>query len=255
MTEPNLVPAPELSIVVPAHNEEGNVVPLIAEIQQVIIDAGIAAELVIVDDGSKDTTLARLMEQAASRSWIRVLHRAKAMGQSAAMYAGIQASRGKYVATLDADLQNDPADLPAMLAKVRSGEADMAQGLRANRQDTIIRKITSWVGRTTRRLMLNDHIRDTGCTTRVVRADIARQFPLMFKGMHRFMPVYASMVGARVIEMPVNHRPRVSGVAKYGIWDRALVGLYDCFVMRWMLKRYRNPVCEVATTQSPGKST
>jgi glycosyltransferase involved in cell wall biosynthesis len=246
---PNAATNPELSIVVPALDEEDNVGPLIEEVRKAVVERGIAAELIVVDDGSTDQTLPRLRELARQYPWLRVLHRDKPMGQSAAMYAGIQAARGRFIATLDADLQNDPADLPAMLETLRAGNADMAQGCRAKRQDTVVRKATSWVGRTTRKLMLNDPIRDTGCTTRVVKAEIAKQFPLVFKGMHRFMPVYASMLGARVVEMPVNHRPRASGVAKYGILNRGLVGLFDTFAMRWMLRRYRDPRCTLVTRE------
>lgn len=230
----------ELSIVVPALNEEDNVAPLIDEVRRAILDAGIEAELIVVNDGSTDATASRLRELQRTTPWLRVLHRDKPRGQSAAMHAGIQAARGMFIATLDADLQNDPADLPMMLALIRAGEAEMAQGLRARRKDSIVRLCTSWVGRTTRRVILGDNIRDTGCTTRVLRADIAKQFPLVFKGMHRFMPVYARMLGARIVEVPVNHRPRVAGVAKYGILNRGFVGFFDCLAMRWMIKRYRD---------------
>ncbi len=232
---------PELSIIVPAQDEEDNVVPLVEEVKRTVIDAGVDAELIVIDDGSKDATLQRLLELGAKYPWVRTFHRAKGMGQSAAMFAGIQAADGKYIAMLDADLQNDPADLPPLLDAVRRGEADMVQGCRSKRKDTVVRKATSWVGRTTRRLMLGDTIRDTGCTTRVVKAEIAKQFPLVFKGMHRFMPAYAKMLGAKVIEKPVNHRPRVAGVAKYGILNRGFVGFFDALAMRWMIKRYRDP--------------
>lgn len=244
--------APELSIVVPAFNEEENVAPLVAEVKTTVIDRGIDAELIVVDDGSRDQTLARLRALTQQYAFLRVLHREKSAGQSAAMWAGIQAARGSFVATLDADLQNDPADLPPMLETLRQGQADMVQGLRARRKDTLVRKVSSWVGRTTRKLILGDDIRDTGCTTRVLRREIARQFPLQFKGMHRFMPVYARMVGARIVEQPVNHRPRVAGVAKYGVLNRGLAGLIDCFAMRWMLKRYRNPTAlPIAGAEAP----
>jgi glycosyltransferase involved in cell wall biosynthesis len=238
--------APELSIVVPALNEEDNVGALIAQVQAAVIDAGISAELIVVDDGSTDQTLARLRELRDGRPWLRVLHRDTPQGQSAAMDAGIQQARGTFIATLDADLQNDPADLPAMLAVVRSGKADMAQGCRARRRDSAVRLFSSWVGRTARGLILGDKIRDTGCSTRVLRAEVARKLPLEFKGMHRFMhrfmPAYARILGARVVEVPVNHRPRAAGVAKYGMGNRAFVGLVDCFAVRWMSKRYRDPM-------------
>ncbi len=234
--------SPELSIVVPALDEEDNVGPLVAEVKKVILDAGIDAELIVVDDGSCDATLAKLTALATEHPWLRILHRDKPQGQSAAMHAGIQAARGRFIATLDADLQNDPADLPAMLAQVRTGEVDMVQGDRsANRNDTTIRRFSSWVGRTARGKLLGDTIRDTGCSARVVKREYAQQYPLQFKGMHRFMPFYAKMLGAKVAEMPVRHRPRVAGVAKYGMLNRGWAGLLDCLAVRWMAKRYRDP--------------
>jgi glycosyltransferase involved in cell wall biosynthesis len=237
-------PRPELSIVVPALNEEDNVAPLIQEVRAAVIDAGIDAELIVVDDGSTDGTLDRLKALQSQYGWVRVLHRSNPMGQSAAFYAGIEASRGRYVATLDADLQNDPADLPKLLEHVRANRADMVQGVRERRRDNLKRKFSSWVGRTTRRLILGDTIYDTGCSTRVIRAEIARRFPLQYKGVHRFLPFYARVLGARVMEAPVNHRARHAGVAKYGMLDRAFGGLIDCFALRWMRKRLRSTACE-----------
>jgi glycosyltransferase involved in cell wall biosynthesis len=246
MTQPAADNTPELSIVVPALDEEANVGPLVERVAAEMTKAIVNAELIVVDDGSRDQTLARLQELAATRPWLRVLHRAQPRGQSAAIWAGIHAARAPFIATLDADLQNDPADLPAMLQTVRSGEADMAQGLRAKRRDNVVRKASSWVGRTARRLILGDNIRDTGCSTRVVRADIARQLPLQFAGLHRFMPVYARILGAKVVEMPVRHQPRTAGVTKYGIMNRAIVGLIDCFAVRWMRRRLRSTAAEEA---------
>lgn len=233
---------PTLSIVIPALNEEANIGPLVEQVRQSVCEQGIDAELIVVDDGSTDGTLERLRELAGRYPWVRPLHRDRPAGQSAAMFAGIQAARGEYVATLDADLQNDPADLAAMLALVQRGEADMVQGDRsANRRDNLVRRVGSIVGRRARRWLLGDPIRDTGCSARVLRADIARKLPLQFKGMHRFIPVYARMLGARVTEMPVHHRPRVAGETKYGlgVLSRALPGLVDCLAVRWMLRRHR----------------
>jgi lipid-A-disaccharide synthase-like uncharacterized protein len=225
---------------VPALNEQDNVRELIEQVQLHVLGAGISCELIVVDDGSTDQTLPRLRALAADRPWLRLLHRDKPRGQSAAMHAGIQAAAGRYVATLDADLQNDPADLPKMLAKLEESGCDFAQGYRANRRDSLVKKVTSRVGRAFRKGLLNDPIRDTGCSTRVVTADLAKRFPLHFKGMHRFLPVYANMLGARIVEQPVNHRPRTAGQTKYGILNRAFVGLADCLAMRWMLKRYKD---------------
>ncbi len=242
--------SPQLSIVIPALDEQDNIDPLIEQVKQAVIDQGIDAELIVVDDGSTDETLARLNAAAAEFPWVRPLHRAQPQGQSAAMFAGIAAARGTYVAMLDADLQNDPADLPHMLKVITEQEVDLVQGDRsANRRDTFVRRCSSWVGRTARRLILSDVVRDTGCSSRMMKTELAQQLPLQFKGMHRFIPVYSKMLGAKLVEVPVNHRQRHAGVAKYGVMNRALVGLVDCFAMRWMLKRYRNPAA-VGTDQT-----
>jgi dolichol-phosphate mannosyltransferase len=161
-------------------------------------------------------------------------------GQSAAFHAGIRRARGRVIALLDADLQNDPADLPAMLEAMRTHKADMVQGDRsADRRDTAWRRFSSWVGRTFRRTMLGDTIRDTGCSLRVFRREVGLALPLQYKGMHRFIPFYARTLGYTVIEHPVHHRPRTAGVAKYGAWNRALPGLRDLIAVRWMRSRLR----------------
>lgn len=210
---------------------------LVGEVEAAMIRGNISAELVVVDDGSTDDTARLLDELSSKHEWVRLIRHEKWMGQSAAILTGFASARGRFVATLDADLQNDPADLPAMLEKVRNGEADMVQGDRVKRQDSLWRRFGSWVGRSTRRLLLSDPIRDTGCSTRVICADIAKQFPLQFRGMHRFLPVYARMLGATVFEMPVNHRPRNAGQTKYGNFSRAVPGLIDCFAVRRMRKQ------------------
>lgn len=237
-----------LSIIVPALNEEDNIAPLVEQVRACVIGAGVDAELIVVDDGSTDRTPQALAEAAAKYGWVRALRRPRAMGQSAAMHAGIQAARGKLVATLDADLQNDPADLPRMLKVLEEQGADLVQGDRShNRRDNVVRRGTSWIGRATRRCLLGDCVRDTGCSARVMRASFARQLPLQFRGMHRFIPVYARMLGARVVEMPVTHRPRTAGTTKYGlgILSRGWSGFFDCLVVRWMLNRYRDAHAEV----------
>jgi dolichol-phosphate mannosyltransferase len=234
---------PRLSIVVPALNEADNLRALAEQIDAAVIREGVLAELIVVDDGSSDDTPAVLAALMRRYVWVRGLRHDRPLGQSRAMYDGIQAARGQYVATLDADLQNDPADLPRMLQLVETGQADMVQGDRsANRRDNAVRRCTSWIGRSARRALLGDAVRDTGCSARVVKSEFAKRLPLTFRGMHRFMPVYARMLGARVIEMPVNHRPRMAGTTKYGlgVFSRAWPGLVDCLAMRWMLKRYRS---------------
>lgn len=242
-------PTIDLSVVAPAHNEEDNVRPLVDEVERALKPVGIAWEFVIVDDGSTDRTRALVQGLMADRPWLRCVAMrgtppGKGNGQSAAFHAGFRAARGELVAVLDADLQNDPADIPAMLELLRREGAHFVQGDRSRaRKDGLVRRVGSRVGRLFRRLILGDSIRDTGCSLRVFRREIGLALPLEFKGMHRFVPATARHLGYTVVEMPVNHRPRVAGTTKYGmgIVQRALPGLMDCFAVRWMRTR-RRPV-------------
>lgn len=234
-----------LSVVAPAHNEQENVERLVNEVDQTLASTGIAFEMIVVDDGSTDETQRRLRDLQSTRPWLRVLAMqntppGKGLGQSAAFQAGFRAARGDLIAVLDADLQNDPADLPFMLEVLDKTGADMVQGDRsANRRDHIGRRVGSWIGRMFRWYLLGDSIRDTGCSLRVMRADIARQVPLQYRGMHRFIPITARQLGYKVVEAPVHHRPRVAGQAKYGTFNRAIPSLIDCLAVRWMWKRRR----------------
>ncbi len=158
------------------------------------------------------------------------------------MWTGFRQANGAHLATLDADRQNDPGDLVKMLALIQSGQADMVQGDRsAHRRDNWIRRKSSWVGRKTRGLLLSDPVRDTACAARLMKRELGLQLPLHFRGMHRFTAAYLSMLGAKVAQMPVNHRPRVAGKAKFGVWNRAIPGLRDCLSVRWMKQRYCVP--------------
>lgn len=231
---------PRLSIVVPALNEAPNIAPLVVEIERAFADRGGAIELILVDDGSTDETLARMTEAAAARPWVRVLHRRKRAGQSAAFHAGIRAAKAQWIGMLDADLQNDPADLPRLMEALAREGADWAQGTRRRREDGAWRAFSSWVGRTFRRAGLGDTVRDTGCSCRVFRREIGLALPLQYAGLHRFMPVYARRLGYRVIEVDVAHRDRAAGRAKYGALNRALPGLIDLFAVRWMFRRLRD---------------
>lgn len=246
----------ELSLVIPAHNEEENLDLLVEQIVKSLRDRGVDVELILVDDGSKDATRVKTQALMAANPWIRMIARDQCQGQSSAMYAGIQAATAPCTATLDADLQNDPADLYDMLKKVQSGEADMVQGDRSrNRRDTIARRYASIIGRRARGLILGDSVRDTGCSARVLRTELAQQIPLQYKGMHRFVPVYTKALGGRVIEMPVNHRERHAGVTKYGVGaiSRGWCGLLDCFAVRWMRNRLRKTATfTVQADEQPG---
>jgi glycosyltransferase involved in cell wall biosynthesis len=240
----------ELSIIAPAHNEQDNIDGLLDDVAAALDGGPARFEFILIDDGSTDATRARAVAQAGRRPWLRVFAmcrtpQGRGHGQSAAFHAGIRQARGRLIALLDADRQNDPADLPAMIELMRRTGADMVQGDRsANRADTPLRRFSSWVGRTFRRALLGDTIRDTGCSLRVFKKEIGLQLPLQFKGMHRFIPVYARLLGYRVVEAPVRHRHRTAGQAKYGVWNRALPGLRDLISVRWMKNRLRPVACE-----------
>ena len=239
----------ELSVIAPAHNERDNLVTLIAEIEAAIEPLGIKHEIIIIDDASTDDTpgvLAGLKLKHHALRAIRMMDTPgiakRGNGQSAAFHAGIRAARGGLIAMLDADLQNDPADIPAMIEMMEREQADLVQGDRSHdRHDTLVRRFSAWVGRAFRRVLLGDKVVDTGCSLRIMRREVALRLPLEFRGMHRFIPVTVKQMGYRVVEMPVNHRARLAGQTKYGIWNRALPGLVDCFAVRWMRKR-RRPV-------------
>lgn len=252
--------AVELSIIAPAHNEQENIAGLVEDVDKAMADSGLRFELIVVDDGSTDQTRQRLIEQMADRPWLRVFAMTdtppgRGNGQSAAFFAGLRQARGPLIALMDADRQNDPADLPPMVQRLREAQVDMVQGDRSHaRQDNFIRRQSSAIGRAFRRMVLGDTIRDTGCSLRVFRHEPALALPLQYKGMHRFIPVYFRMTGYRVIEMPVNHRPRAAGEAKYGIWNRALPGLIDLLAVRWMRSRLRPARCraiEASVEQRP----
>jgi dolichol-phosphate mannosyltransferase len=249
---PAVPPAPTpipLSILAPAHNEEANIPALVDQVGAALSPLHLPFEFIIVDDGSTDGTQAAVRALMPGRPWLRCIAMertppGKGNGQSAAFHAGFRASRGRLIALLDADLQNDPADLPAMLALMKSTGADMVQGDRSHaRRDSAVRKFGSWVGRIFRRALLGDTIRDTGCSLRVMRREVALGLPLEFKGMHRFIPATARHMGFKVVEMPVHHRPRTAGVPKYGmgILSRGPSGLVDLFAVRYMRSR-RRPV-------------
>ncbi|MFG0328952.1 MAG: glycosyltransferase family 2 protein [Phycisphaerales bacterium] len=250
----------DLTVVAPAHNEEANIRPLVEEIGAALEPLGRPFEFILVDDGSTDRTGALALELARDRDWMRLLRMVdtppgRGHGQSAAFRAGFLAARGRLIAVLDADLQNDPADIPELLRVMEEVDADLAQGDRSHaRRDSIGRRAASSVGRAVRRWLLADTIRDTGCSLRVMRREIALAIPLEFRGMHRFIPVTARELGYSVVEVPVNHRPRVAGEAKYGVFNRAIPGFVDCLAVRWMRHRRRPTLAKdllIERTESP----
>lgn len=221
--------APAVSVVVPLFNEEENVALLQGELTAAL--AGIDYEIIFVDDGSTDATIARI----APNERIRVLPFAQNAGQSAAMYAGLHAARGAVAVLIDGDLQNDPADIPKLLREIGAG-ADLVCGYRAQRKDTTVKRITSRVANFVRSRFTKDGVRDTGCTLKAMRRECISML-VPFKGMHRFIPALIKGGGYRLVEIPVNHRPRQFGVSKYGLGNRAVRATVDMFGVRWLLSR------------------
>jgi len=229
------VTPPELSVVIPVFNEEENLPVLAAELDAVLREVGRPFEVIYVDDGSSDGSPGILARLAREDSAVRVIRQRRNCGQSAALEAGFRFARGGIVVTLDADLQNDPADIPRLLAHIDA--YDVVCGVRANRQDTWVRKVSSRIANGVRNRLTHDQVTDVGCTLRACRVEYLRRIP-MFTGMHRFLPTLLKMEGARVTEVPVHHRPRLHGQPKYNIRNRIWRALADLFAVRWMQKRW-----------------
>lgn len=220
---------PQLSVVIPLYNEQDNIEPLQQEIAAAL--AGRDYELILIDDCSTDQTVARIKRTPE----VRVIEFAKNTGQSAAMYAGIHAAKGEVIVLLDGDRQNDPNDIPALLAEIDRG-ADLVCGYRANRKDTTFKRIQSRIANSVRSRFTGDGVRDTGCTLKAMRRECVRTL-VPFKGMHRFIPALVKGAGYRLVEIPVNHRPRQFGTSKYGLGNRAVRATVDMFGVRWLLSR------------------
>ncbi len=225
---------PQISIVVPVYNEEESLPVLAAEIAAAMARVAGEYEVLWVDDGSTDGSAAALGRLAAADARARVLRLLRNSGQSAALAAGFAHARGEVVVTLDADLQNDPADIPKLLAALAG--CDVVCGVRARRQDDWVRRLSSRIANRVRNRLTGESVTDVGCTLRACRAEFLRRVPV-WKGMHRFLPTLLRMEGARVREVPVGHRARRYGQAKYGIGNRLWRGLADLFAVRWMQSR------------------
>ena len=224
----------ELSLVVPAYNERENLAPLLDEITSAL--AGRTYEVIVVDDGSTDGTLDALKALRARHPQLRIIAFERNAGQTAAFAAGFRAARAPIVITLDADLQNDPADIPRLVEALRASGATAVAGYRATRRDTPWKLLQSRIANGVRNRLNGEVIRDTGCSLKAFRTDAVRALPL-FAGMHRFLPTLIKMQGGTVTEIAVGHRPRQHGVTKYGMWNRVLRSLVDAFAVRWMQRR------------------
>jgi len=240
-------PAIELSVVVPVRNEEPNIRPLVAEIEAAL--AGTPHEIVYVDDGSSDGSWTVLGElTAAGLPLVRRRHRASC-GQSAAVVTGVRAAHGVWIATLDGDGQNDPADIPALLARARQDAATapgvplLVAGHRTRRRDSAVKRFSSRIANRVRARLLRDATPDTGCGLKLFRRSDFLELP-HFDHMHRFLPALVLRAGGRVVSVPVNHRPRHAGRSNYGTLDRLWVGLFDLIGVYWLQRRWRRPEVE-----------
>ncbi|MBX3299620.1 MAG: glycosyltransferase family 2 protein [Acidobacteria bacterium] len=231
---------PELSLFLPVLDEEDNLRPMHAKIQAALDALGKSAEVIFVDDGSTDKSLEILKEIAAADDRVRVISLRRNYGQTAAMSAGIDAARGEILIPMDADLQNDPADIKRLLDKLDEGY-DVVSGWRKNRQDKMIsrkipsmiaNKIISWIG--------DVHLHDYGCSLKAYRRDVLKDVKL-YGEMHRFIPIYASWAGARVTEIPVDHHARTMGKSKYGI-SRTIKVVFDLMTIKFMAEYHTKPI-------------
>jgi len=242
-SEPRPELSPDLSVVVPVHNEAANIAPLIGEIRAAL-DGRLAYEMVYVDDGSSDGSAEILRAQLQENDSLRVLRHQACCGQSAAIATGVAAARAEVIATLDGDGQNDPADIPALLETLAAAEdADrlLVTGQRAKRRDTWLKRLSSRIANGVRSRMLGDDTPDTGCGLKVFRRDAFLDMP-RFDHMHRFLPALMIRRGGRVLSVPVNHRPRERGSSKYGTLDRLWVGIFDLMGVMWLQRRGSRPV-------------
>ncbi len=224
----------DIAILVPVFNEEDNVLPLAEQVARALKSEQRSWELVFVDDASTDQTWQRIQEALRKDPRVRGVRHARNAGQSAAFLTGLRVTQSPIVATLDGDLQNDPADFPKLLTELE--HADCICGVRVQRQDNWVRRVSTRVARRARRRVLGVDFRDTGCFLRVFRRS-ALSDVLPFNGWHRFLPVLVHGCGVTVREIDVRHRPRVAGVSKYGVWNRLGRGIYDLIGVSWYLKR------------------
>ncbi len=230
---------PYLSLVVPAYNEQEVIPELLKRAGAALQETGRTFELIVIDDGSKDDTPRLLAEGMKQYPFLRVLRMKQNRGQSAAFEAGFDAARGEVIATIDADLQNDPEEIPRLLPMLESSDADMITGWRKDRQDTNFRRWQSRQANRIRNWISQDTINDSASSLKLYRAHAIKGLKL-FNGAHRFFPILVKMRGYTVLETPVKHSPRFAGVAKYGFRNRALRAFVDLLGIRWMKSRYLN---------------
>ncbi len=237
-SDPRSAPdSPALSFVVPCYNESGNLRELIRALDQAAAPLGLSCEFVITDDCSSDNSWEVLKELAASDPRVRGQRFAFNCGQSAALWAGMKAARGRYLVTLDADLQNDPRDLPKLIEPLREFDCVCGSRVQARRQgDTWVRVTSSRIANWVRNRLSGETISDAGCNYRAFRRECIQELKF-FKGMHRFLPTLLKLEGYTVTEVPISHQPRRAGRSHYGVWNRLFASFSDLLAVRWMQKR------------------
>ncbi len=228
---------PQLSVVVPVYNERDNIPPLLAEITAAL-RGRIDFEIVYVDDDSSDDSRAVLAAQKAVHPELRVLHHLTRSGQSTAVWNGVRAARSPWIATLDGDGQNDPADIPKLLASREAAppEYNLFSGWRTTRRDSFNKRLSSKIANAVRSRLLKDDTPDTGCGLKLFERDTFLLLPY-FDHMHRYLPALVKRAGFRSMSVPVGHRPRTAGTSKYGMLDRLWVGLADLRGVAWLMRR------------------
>ncbi len=233
-----------LSVVVPVRNEEANILPLLAEIQAALEARG-DFEVIYVDDGSTDRSAEVLREAMERYPRLRVLTHARSCGQSAALWSGLRAARGEWIATLDGDGQNDPADLPKLLAArddpARAGEVRLICGYRKSRRDTWLKRLSSRIANGVRSRLLGDATPDTGCGLKLIQRAVGLELPF-FDHMHRFLPALVQRAGGATVSVEVHHRPRTRGQSNYGLHNRLWVGIVDLVGVLWLQRRMKRPL-------------
>jgi dolichol-phosphate mannosyltransferase len=233
---PSNIAAPRISVVVPARNEAGNIAPLVEEIVRALA-AFAPIEIIYVNDGSRDGTEAELKSLMRTHGVLRQIRHEVSCGQSAAVRSGVTRSRAAIVATLDGDGQNDPAFLPALVAALeRDTEVGLVAGQRVGRKDSGFKRLQSRIANATRKAVLKDGTRDTGCGLKAFRREVFLALPY-FDGLHRFLPALVRREGFRIGYVDVVDRPRLHGVSNYGLWDRLWVGILDLAGVWWLIRR------------------
>lgn len=235
---------PSLSVVVPVYNEQDNIAPLVGEIVAAL-RGRVAFEIIYVDDASTDQTRAALRAAMRVTPELRAVVHARQAGQSTAVRNGVRVARGAWIVTLDGDGQNDPADIPSLLAARdrASSQVKLFAGWRVERRDSLNKRLSSRIANAVRRVVLGDATPDTGCGLKLFERAVFLELPY-FDHMHRFLPALIRRAGWQTLSVPVNHRPRTAGMSKYGMWDRLWVGIVDLFGVAWLARRVRRTDCQ-----------